>query len=129
MTMNSLEKYAYNNFNCMPGPLCAYFEIPQRESEDIRVTYVVYAAQGSGRDKLEQWFLENVLLPLRGAAGSGARLYWRLSGSCIELTEIAPSKWRVYTRLAVLDKDLEPVVIDDMVKLEGVRMRDISDEE
>ncbi len=125
MTMNSLEKYAYDNFNCMPGPSCAYFEIPQRESEDVRVTYVAYAALGSGRNKVEAWLLENVLVPLKKRAGSGARLYWRQS---IELTEVSPSRWRVYTRLAVLDKDLEPVVIDDMVKPEGEPCKDLDNE-
>lgn len=113
-----LRDVAEHYFDCTWGQPRAFFELPQRRGEDIRVTYVVYAVAGNDLAELEQWMIDEVLRPLDQKAGDGSRLYWR-NDQCFNLTLIEGDRYYLRTRLAVLDKDLNEVRLDDLIKREG----------
>ena len=110
-----LTMVAEDEFDCQLGQPRAFFELPQRIGEDIRVIYVTYAFRGDELDRLEQAMVD-VLDRLSKKAGDDARLYWRLSPAFH--VELVDEQYYLRTRLAVLDCNLDPVVLDDVVKRE-----------
>jgi len=117
--MKSIKR-AEKLFDCEHGFRGAYFDIEGRHGP-VRIVYVVYAAAGPDRDNLEDWFVNNVLLPL--AAQGGKKLYWR-NEEKIELKK-EDGAWRIWARIAVLDDKSNLVTVPDMVKPEGEPMRDL----
>ncbi len=116
--INELE----SRFQCELGPAKASFEFPQRDEEPVRVTYVVYAVRGPDLDEAVEWFRSNVVDPLvQKTSNITSRLYWRneykLVITCPDYE--GDGQYRVYARFAVLDENLNSVVIDDMVRREG----------
>ena len=110
-----LTTTAEDMFDCTHGPAMAFFEMPQRGADPIRVVYVTYAVRGEDIDMLEKWMLIKVLTPLEDKGGT--RLFWRL-GTCFDVS-VDDELYYLRTRLAVLDDDLNAVVINDAVKPEG----------
>jgi hypothetical protein len=122
MASRAIE-YAEESFRCLFGEPRAFFEIPQRGGDAVRVVYVVYALCGSDRASLENALIRT----LRALKEDGGEfLYWR------NLERIVLSKidglYRIWARIAVLNKDLDPVVLSDAVKIEGESARNIDDE-
>ena len=129
MKLKSIE-FAEKHFDCFVGPPKAYFEFGGK-----RVVYVVYAAaQGlltsdSCSDvKLDNWLLSNVLKPLYD---NGAKyLFWRNSDK-IEIsyedgyTHNLHGRSKIWTRFAALDKDMHVVTIEDMIKPEGEKCKEL----
>ena len=114
---------AERNFMCKIGPAKAFFEF-----DGVRAVYVAYAAGGSDSERLNDWMIDGVLKPLLEKGGH--YLYWRLPEK-IEFRHPSDDAdlYRIYTRIAVLDKDFNSVLISDMVKPEGYPMRELDDEE
>jgi len=112
------------------GPARAFFQIPQRNADPVRVVYVVYAAMGPDLDKVHDWFFEHVVDPLISKA-AGGWLYWRNPERVLaygsNVVRIGEDKghtplYKIRTRLAVLDMALNPVTLGDPTKHEGVNM-------
>ena len=114
-----------DDFRCEFGPAMAFFELPQRSGEPVRVIYVTYAIQGEDLQDVENWFFEHVIDPLREKTGGDGFLYWRnpervlvypitskTLSSGAQVTR-NPPLYKIRTRFAVLDKDLNPVVVPD----------------
>ena len=127
LSRRCLHKYVDNRLNCQLGPPKAYFDLPSSDGP-VRVVYVVYAAKARTRYAVMEWMLEKVLKPLVNGAGKGGYLYWR-NKACIEVPSDPIDGWyKAYTRIAVLDNTLGPVCITNMVKPEGVAMRELEDD-
>lgn len=109
-----LTTMAEDMFDCTHGPAMAFFEMPQRGADPIRVVYVTYVVSGDDIDDLEQWML-SVLMSLEDKGGT--RLFWRLETRFS--VEVYDERYYLRTRLAVLDDDLNAVVIKDAIKPEG----------
>lgn len=109
-----LTTTAEDMFDCTHGPAMAFFEMPQRGADPIRVVYVTYVVSGDDIDDLEQWML-SVLMSLEDKGGT--RLFWRLETRFS--VEVYDERYYLRTRLAVLDDDLNAVVIKDAIKPEG----------
>lgn len=124
--VDRLRIVAEEYFDCTHGEPKAFFMLPQRGGEDIMVIYVTYVIAGDSLADLEQWMINEVLHPLSLKAGDEGRLYWRLP-TCFDIALI-DGEYHLRTRLAVLDGDLNPVRLDDVLKEEGqpVRRLDIS---
>lgn len=129
-------------FHCMDGSRTAWFELPVRDGDPIRVIYVVYAVSGPVLADLEDWFFDEVIVPLYEKTGTGGYLYWRRSER-VEVTSIAVHKgtntpytgvmsdaveqrFKIYTRIAVLTNDLKEVRLDEIIKREGAPTKDLS---
>lgn len=115
-------------FDCQPGPPRAFFELPQRVGDSVRVTYVVYAITGQDLSDMEQWFFARVIDPLRYKAGTGSFLYWRNServSVSVRSVDGAKTQYVIRTRLAVFDRDLHEIRIHDAIKPEGVTTPEI----
>ena len=113
--MSKLIDYAEDNFDCQFGVPQAYFDIPQTDGNTIRVIYVVYCASSDDPNATNEWMLESVLKPLRDAGGK--YLYWRHKDQIEEYLE--NGRFYTYARIAMLDNDLNPVVITTAIKAEG----------
>lgn len=120
-----------DDFTAELGPAKAFFELPQRSGDPVRVTYVTYAIQGEDLQKVENWFFEYIIDVLREKTGGDGYLFWRLPervlvyslttktlSSGAEVTR-TPTLYKIRTRFAVLDKELNPVVLPDYSKPEG----------
>ncbi len=124
------------SFRTEVGPARAFFELPQRGGPPVRVIYVVYAAMGNSIDELHNWFFEQVVDPLITKAGGEGYLYWRHPERVLAyksrtvvvegVEQKEESVFKIRTRLAVLDKRLNPITIADAVKLEGMIMPTVS---
>ena len=114
-----------DDFTAELGPAKAFFELPQRDGKPVRVIYVTYAIQGEDLQAVENWFFENVIDVLREKTGGDGFLYWRnpervlvypittkILSSGTKVTR-SPVLYKIRTRFAVLDKDLNPVVVPD----------------
>lgn len=113
-----LIDFCEEHFDCEVGPPKAYFEFPQRDNPDpVRVIYHVYAIQGPTYEACEKWLIENVFEPLVKAAGDEPRLYWRIEDKI--RVEPLRDKIKVRTRLAVLNREMQQVILADMVCREG----------
>jgi len=113
-----LIDYCEEHFDCELGPPMAYFELPQRDGKDpVRVIYHVYAVRGPTYEACEKWLIEHVFEPLVEAAGEEPRLYWRLEHKM----SVEPLRDQVFvrTRLAVLDREMQQVIIEEKVAREG----------
>ena len=114
-----------DDFRCEFGPATAFFELPQRSGEPVRVIYVTYAIQGEDLQDVENWFFEYVIDVLREKTQGDGFLYWRnpervlvypirtktlSSGAEVPRD---PILYKVRTRFAVLDKELNPIVPPD----------------
>ena len=122
--MNKVIAYAESNFRCLLGEPKAFFEIPQRDGDIVRVIYVVYALAC-----LEEGVLEPAMIRTLSKLKEmgGEFLYWRNPEKVdIRQDDDGTHKYRIYTRIAVLNKDLEPVVLDDEIKPEGEPTREIA---
>ena len=118
-----LREVTEQEFDCQHGLQQAFFELPQRGAESIRVTYVVYAFKGNDLNVLEQAMIDEVIVPLSQKAGADAMLYWRLT-DCYQVDVIDDGEhYMLRTRIAVLDKDLNAVTLPDVVKTEGARVQ------
>ena len=117
-----LVELTEQHFDCRPGMPMVFFEIPQRIGDDIRLVYDTYAARGDNIDELEQWFIDSVIVPLYEKTDGMGRLWWRLA-ECFEVELVTwsgkPLEYHLRTRIAVTDKDLNVVRLDDVIKLEG----------
>ena len=116
-----------DDFRCELGPAKAFFELPQRgyPGNPVRVIYVTYAIQGTDLQKVEGWFFEYVIDVLREKTGGDGYLYWRNPERVLvypiktkTLTSGAqvvrdPIIYKIRTRFAVLDKELNAVVPPD----------------
>lgn len=102
-------------FRCMDGQRLAWFELPQRDGEIIRGTYVVYAAVGPDLDKLENWFFDVVVNPLLDKAGPGGYLYWR-HPERVTAYSAADDQYVIRTRITVFSNSLDEVRIDNAIK-------------
>lgn len=110
------------DFTAELGPAKAFFELPQREGDPVRVIYVTYAIQGEDLQDVENWFFEHVIDVLREKTGGDGYLYWRNPERVLvypvttkTLTSGAqvtrdPVIYKIRTRFAVLDKFLNPIV-------------------
>ena len=113
-----LIDFCQEHFDCELGPPMAFFELPQRESKDpVRVVYHVYAVRGPTYAECEKWLIENVFEPLVESAGEEPRLYWRLEYKI----SVEPLRDHVLvrTRLAVLNREMQQVILADKVASEG----------
>lgn len=115
--MDNLIDFLEDNLQCQHGFRGAFFEIPQKNNDPVRVVYVTYAVRAKARESADDFMLENVFKPL---AEKGKYLYWRLK-ECVERHEV-DGNHELYTRIAVLDENLDAVVIEDKVKPEGERI-------
>lgn len=119
-----------DDFTTEMGPAKAFFELPQRDGDPVRVIYVTYAVQGTDLQKVENWFFEYVIDVLREKTGGDGYLFWRnpervlvypittkVLSSGAKVTR-DPVIYKIRTRFAVLDKKLNPVVPPDY-KAEG----------
>lgn len=106
-------------FDCTWGEPRAFFELPQRVGDDIRVIYYSYVARGDDLDELEHWFIDNVIMPLDEKAGDPSRLYWRLA-DCFHVSLEGDGLYSLRTRIAVLDKDLNVITLPDTLTPEGM---------
>ena len=113
-----LREVAEQYFDCQHGVPMAFFEIPQRDGEDIRVIYVTYAVRGPDVFDLEQWMIDNVILPLMEKTDGQGKLYWRLA-ECFDMSLDTDGLYSLRTRIGVLDKDLNVVRLDEVMKHEG----------
>ena len=104
-------------FTCEHGPQKAFFHIPMVGGEPMPATYVIYSVQGANLDDLIEWYIENTLRSLRRKAGEGAFLFWRLS-ECFRIS-IHNGEWFLYTRVVVLDKNLNAITVEPGYKIEG----------
>jgi len=111
--VDSLIDFLEDNLHCQHGPAVAFFTLPQKD-EDIRVVYVTYAVLAKSVESADDWILEKVFKPL---VEKGKYLYWRLP-RFVERREVEGNH-QLYTRIAVLDENLDAVVIEDKVKPEG----------
>jgi len=116
-TVRRLINFAENNFQCVLGEPRASILI-----DDVCVPYVVYAAQSKLPIKLEQWLLQEVFAPL--LEKGGCRLYWR-SEEKIDLSS-DEEMYRIWMRVAVLDKSGSQVRLEDRIKPEGEKMREVA---
>ncbi len=115
---------AERNFKCEIGPAKACFET----DAGVRVVYVAYAAGCCTSSPLSDWMIDKVFQPLLEKGGK--YLYWRLPEKIeYRLPSEDDDRYRIYTRIAVLDKDFDSISVSDMVKPEGYAMREIDDEE
>lgn len=111
-----------NNFRTERGPAKAFFELPQRDADPVRVIYVTYAVQGEDLQLVENYFFEYVIDPLIELTGGEGYLFWR---NCERVLVYAistktlssgaqvtrkPPLYKIRTRFAVLDKSLNAVV-------------------
>lgn len=110
-----------DRFVCMQGEAKAWFEIPQREGDPVRGVYVVYVVKGRDLEDVKTYFVNTVIIPLASKAlrpdKDGPFLYWRKTNR-VEVTREG-EEFKIYTRICVLDDNLESIVIDKMVKKEG----------
>ncbi len=121
-----LTTVAEDLFDCSWGPSMAFFEIPQRDADIVRVIYRTYGVRGNDIDALEQWMLNKVLFPLSEKAGACSdprllrvsRLYWRLT-TCFDVSVLDDELYYLRTRLAVLDAGLNEVMLESVIKPEG----------
>jgi len=120
-----LVTIAEEYFDCRHGERCCFFELPQRVGEDIRLIYVSYVIRGDDLPDLERWMIDNVLYPLALKAGDEARLWWRLE-DCFAVLLDDDQLYTLRTRIVVTDKDLNPVILPDVLKQEGMPSRVIS---
>lgn len=105
-------------FDCSPGlPMC-FFELPQRYGDDIRLVYVTYVIRGPALLDLEQWMIENVIIPLAEKTDGEGKLWWRLP-QYYEVTLEQDQLYTLRTRIAVTDKRLNVVTLPDVLKVEG----------
>ena len=120
-----LIKMFEDRFVCTQGEPKAWFDIPQRGGDPVHGVYVVYAVRGKDIEDVKAYFIKEVLVPLgEKALGDnsteqigGPFLYWRLSDK-VQITYDA-GWWKIYTRICILNDNLDPVIIDDLVKREG----------
>jgi hypothetical protein len=126
MTVRNPIDAAELNFECKIGEPRAFFEFVEGE-KTIRAVYCTYAGRGPNPDKLNDWIIDNVFKPLLEMGGH--YLYWRLPEK-IEFRHPNEydSFYRIYTRIAVFDKDFIPLTIPNMVKPEGEPTRKIQDD-
>ena len=106
-------------FRCVDGQRCAWFELPQRDGERIRGTYVVYAAVGRNLEALEAWFIGKVVGALAEQAGNSGYLYWRRPER-VEVYEAQDGEYVIRTRIAVFNEGLEEVSIDSAIPKVGL---------
>jgi len=124
-TQDELIEMFEDRFDCKPGERKAWFEIPQKGGETIRGIYVVYSVRGQVLADVRQYFIKEVIVPLAVKAQLNVQvedpakpfLYWRLA----ERLEVRQDGvwFTVYTRICVLDGNLESIVLPDIVKTEG----------
>ena len=111
--IHRLVTIAEDLFDCDHGPEKAFFTFPQRDGEDIFVPYKTYSVRGMDLQLMEQWFIDEVLVPLsvqEDIEAGALRLYWRLR-TCFDVElDTTDGMYTLRTRLAVLDDDLNPVV-------------------
>ncbi len=121
--IDELQHLAEDLFICAYGPSVAYFDIPQKKADPIKVIYCTYAIEGPSKEKLETWMIDCVLKPL--AKLGGTYLWWRLHDYFNFEQNDDKDAWQIMTRIAVLNSDLEPIVLDDVVKPQGEPMKEI----
>ena len=112
MTDNPVQvliEYLEACFHCKQGERTAFFEMPAVGGNVTRGIYVTYAVSALDLASAESWMMDNVLRPLVAKAGESAWLYWRLE-ECFEVTN-EDNRFQLRTRIAVLDKDLNAVVL------------------
>lgn len=113
-TRQDLISYAEDNFRCVDGPSRAFFEIPQVHGDSIRAVYVSYVGKTStDHDGLRDWMLD-IFVKLKEAGG--VWWWWRMEEFIQE--GVKNGLMTIRTRIAVLDKDLNSVVLED-AKPEG----------
>ena len=128
MTVRNPIDCAESNFKCAVGPAAAWFDLGESVGENTtKVVYVAYAAGSSSSKPLNGWLIDNVFKPLLEKGGK--YLYWRLPEK-VEFKHPSDDDpvYRIYTRIAVLDKDFNSVVLPEMAKPEGVAMRYLKDD-
>ena len=121
--MSKVIDYAEENFQCFTGPPVAWFDLPQKGSDPVRVIYDVYALLASGERILEHSMI-NTFRGLKAAGGK--HLYWR-SNEKVSLDKIN-DLYRIWTRIAVLNDNLDLIVLDGEVNPEGVAIKEIESE-
>lgn len=113
-------------FVCTQGEPKAFFQIPQRGGDPVRGVYVVYAVRGKVLVEARDYFIKEVIVALAEKAQAvdeltdqlgGPFLYWRIADKVQVAFE--DGWFKIYTRICVLDDNLDSVTIDDMVKQEG----------
>lgn len=117
-------------FVCTQGEPKAFFEIPQRGGDPVRGVYVVYAVRGKILVEARDYFIKQVIVALAEKAVSyrddpdsvlddigGPFLYWRIADK-VQVT-FEDGWFKIYTRICVLDDNLDSITIDDMIKQEG----------
>ena len=111
-----------DQFVCMAGERKAWFEIPQKGGESVRGIYVVYSVRGTVLDDVRRYFIDRVIGPLVVAASNTDKpntryLYWRME----ERLQVREDHgwFTIYTRICVIDNDLNSIVLPDIVKTEG----------
>jgi len=122
---NELIDRFEGRFVCTQGEPKAFFEIPQRGGDSVRGVYVVYSVRGKVLDEVRDYFIKEVIEPLHEKADTdndtddigGPFLYWRLA-SRLEVRQ--DGNWfTIYTRICVLDDNLNSIVLPDVAKTEG----------
>ena len=106
-----------DRFACIQGEPKAWFQIPQRDGDSVRGIYVVYAVKGKVLVEVRDYFIKQVIIPLAEKAQNEPFLYWRMASQ----VDVSKDRdfFKIYTRICVLDNNLNPVIIDDMIKTEG----------
>ena len=86
MRRADLIDYAEMNFNATHGQRTAFFELPQRVGDPVRLIYVSYVVKADTEEQGCQWMHDNVLVPLAQQTTGNGYLWWRLD-DCIS-TEV-----------------------------------------
>ena len=110
-----------SNIMVQRGHDSAFLTIPQTNGNDITVKYITYAAKCFSLSDLDDWIINDVVNPLILAGTK--YLYFRHTSGVDRLFYDGMHILRL--RIAALDGDLDPVIIDSLIKLEGERIREV----
>jgi len=124
-TATALVGLFEERFVCIQGEPTAWFDIPQRGGDPVRGVYVVYAVRGKVLVEARDYFIKRVIVALAEKAATdndtddigGPFLYWRIADK-VQVT-FEDGWFKIYTRICVLDDNLDSITIDDMIKQEG----------
>lgn len=101
--MKRLLDWVEMHFDCELGPARAFFEVPQRSGDPVRIVYHTYVVRGDKLDDLIEWMLDNVFRPLARETKHEGLLYWRLP-DCFEV-QMIDDEYYLRTRIAVRSRD------------------------
>ncbi len=130
LNVKDLTEYVFRNFNERTGEPKAFFEIPQRHGDSIRVAYVSYVGRGEDKAQLIDWMLD-IFIELKRLGG--VHWFWRLAemitlkeDKCSACSQCGRCGWQIRTRIAVLDAALIDIRLTDELHAEGAPIIEIN---